>query len=112
MRIVGMEALVRWHHPRRGLLSPGAFLPIAERTGSIIPLGRWVLEHACAQLRAWRDSGLDVPVVTLNLSLMQLQRGDDLLREVATVLTKWNLSPADLEFDVTEDRAVIHQSLQ
>jgi len=101
-RIVGMEALVRWHHPRRGLLGPGVFLPIAERTGSIIALGRWVLEHACAQLRAWRDAGLGVPLVTLNLSLMQLQRGDDLLREVTNVLSKWNLSPADLEFDVTE----------
>jgi EAL domain-containing protein (putative c-di-GMP-specific phosphodiesterase class I) len=102
MKIVGMEALVRWRHPRRGLLGPTAFLPIAERSGSIIPLGRWVLEHACAQLRSWRDAGLSIPLMALNLSLMQLQRGDELLRDVANAVGKWKLAPADLEFDVTE----------
>ena len=102
MTIVGMEALVRWRHPRRGLLSPSAFLPIAERSGSIIPLGRWVLDHACAQLRSWRDAGLTIPLMALNLSLAQLQRGDELLRDVANAVDKWKLAPADLEFDVTE----------
>lgn len=100
--IVGMEALVRWNHPRRGVLGPSAFLSIAERTGMIIPLGRWVLDRACAQIRAWRDAGLNIPLVAINLSLIQLQRGDGLLRDITQALTRWKLEPSDLEFDVTE----------
>lgn len=100
--IVGMEALVRWNHPTRGVLTPGVFLPIAEQTGSIVPMGRWVLEQACRQLRLWRDAGLVVPVMAINLSLSELKNGEDLAREVAAVIARWRLAPADLEFDVTE----------
>jgi diguanylate cyclase (GGDEF)-like protein/PAS domain S-box-containing protein len=100
--IVGMEALVRWNHPRRGLLAAGVFVPIAERSGSIIALGRWVLDRACGQMRAWRDAGLSIPLMAVNLSLLQLQRGKQLLRDVTTTLQKWSLSPCDVEFDVTE----------
>jgi EAL domain-containing protein (putative c-di-GMP-specific phosphodiesterase class I) len=100
--IVGMEALVRWNHPRRGLLGPGVFIPIAERTGTIVALGSWVLDQACRQVRLWRDAGLSVQLMAVNLSLLQLQRGQDLVRDVMATITKWGLSPTDLEFDVTE----------
>jgi diguanylate cyclase (GGDEF)-like protein/PAS domain S-box-containing protein len=100
--IVGMEALVRWNHPRRGLLAPGVFIPIAERTGAIVPLGSWVLDQACRQMRLWRDAGLSVPLMAVNLSLAQLQRGQDLVGEVTATVARWQLAPCDLEFDVTE----------
>jgi len=100
--IVGMEALVRWNHPRKGLLSAGVFVPIAERNGYVVALGRWVIDQACRQMRLWRDDGLTVPLIAINLSLHQLQRGLELLRDVTATLAKWRLSPADLEFDVTE----------
>ncbi len=100
--IVGMEALVRWNHPTRGLLAPGVFVPIAERTGTIVALGRWVLDRACRQMRLWRDEGISVPLIAVNLSLVQLQRGQELVRDVTETIAKWNLSPRDLEFDVTE----------
>ena len=101
-KIVGMEALVRWNHPTRGLLAPGVFVPIAERTGTIVALGRWVLDRACRQMRLWRDEGIHVPLIAVNLSLIQLQRGQELVRDVTEAVAKWNLSPGDLEFDVTE----------
>jgi len=101
-KIVGMEALVRWNHPTRGLLAPAVFVPIAERTGTIVALGRWVLDRACRQMRLWRDQGISVPLIAVNLSLIQLQRGQELVRQVTETLAKWNLSPGDLEFDVTE----------
>lgn len=100
--IVGMEALVRWNHPRKGLLAAGVFVPIAERSGTVIALGRWVLNQACRQVRLWRDAGLTVPLIAVNLSLAQLQRGQELLRDVTATLAKWALSPTDLELDVTE----------
>jgi diguanylate cyclase (GGDEF)-like protein len=101
-RIVGMEALVRWHHATRGLLYPAAFIPIAEKTGTILPLGRWVLNQACRQLHQWRQQGLGPPVVSINLSLAQIKAGSELVNEVARCVTKWGLEPGDLEFDVTE----------
>jgi diguanylate cyclase (GGDEF)-like protein/PAS domain S-box-containing protein len=100
--IVGMEALVRWNHPRRGLLAPGIFIPIAERTGVIVALGNWVLDQACRQMRNWRDAGLTLPLMAVNISLLQLQRGPELLHDVRATLAKWNLLASDLEFDVTE----------
>jgi diguanylate cyclase (GGDEF)-like protein/PAS domain S-box-containing protein len=100
--IVGMEALVRWNHPSRGQLSPGLFIPIAERTGVMVALGRWVLDQACCQLRNWRDQGLNLPLIGVNLSLCELKRGSELVRDVSATLAKWRLAPADLEVDVTE----------
>lgn len=100
--ILGMEALVRWNHPTRGLLAAEAFISLAERIGAVVPLERWVLDQACRQMRAWHDEGLKLPVMAVNLSLAQLGRGRELLKEVADCLAKWNLDPGDLEFDVTE----------
>jgi len=101
-KIVGMEALVRWHHPKRGLLNAGAFIGTAEKTGSIVALGRWVLNQACRQMRQWRDQGMEAPVVAINLSPGQLKNGSELIRDVALAVAKWQLVPSDIEFDVTE----------
>jgi diguanylate cyclase (GGDEF)-like protein len=100
--IVGMEALVRWNHPTRGLLAPAVFIPIAEKTGSIIALGHWVLDAACRQMSIWRNTGLKLPVIAINLSLFQLKSGRELVRDVTETIAKWDLAPSDLEFDVTE----------
>jgi diguanylate cyclase (GGDEF)-like protein/PAS domain S-box-containing protein len=101
-KIIGMEALVRWNHPTRGLLAPAVFLPIAEKTGTMVPLGHWVLDQACRQMKAWRDQGLSLSVMGINLSLHQLKGGQALIRDVTETLAKWGLPASDLEFDVTE----------
>jgi EAL domain-containing protein (putative c-di-GMP-specific phosphodiesterase class I) len=75
---------------------------VAEKTGAILPLGQWVLDRACGQMRAWRDAGRALDVVTIDLSLAQLKNSRELLRDVADALERWELSPADLSFDVTE----------
>jgi diguanylate cyclase (GGDEF)-like protein/PAS domain S-box-containing protein len=100
--IVGMEALIRWNHPTRGQLAPGLFIPIAEKNGSIVALGRWVLDQACRQMSIWRKEKLQLSVIAVNLSLFQLKNGQELVRDVTETLAKWNLVPSDLEFDVTE----------
>jgi diguanylate cyclase (GGDEF)-like protein/PAS domain S-box-containing protein len=100
--IVGMEALIRWNHPTRGLLAPGIFIPIAEKTGTIVALGRWVLDRACRQMSIWRNQGLTLPIIAVNLSLFQLKSGQDLVHDVTQTVAKWGLAPSDLEFDVTE----------
>jgi diguanylate cyclase (GGDEF)-like protein/PAS domain S-box-containing protein len=100
--ILGMEALVRWNHPTRGLLTAESFISLAERIGAVVPLERWVLEQACRQMRAWRDAGLKLPIMAVNVSLTQLNRGPEFLKDVAEALGKWQLAPCDLEFDVTE----------
>ncbi len=100
--VSGMEALVRWQHPKRGLLEAKDFIPIAEKTGSIMPLGRWVLNEACRQLSLWRQEGLALGEITLNLSAVQLKNARALLDEVSAATKQWGLQPSDLEFDVTE----------
>ena len=101
-RIVGMEALVRWNHPERGLLSAGEFIPVAEKTGSIVALGRWVLDRACRQMSLWRGQGMAPPVVAINLSLGQIKNGSELVRDVEQATARWGIDPSALEFDVTE----------
>lgn len=100
--IVGMEALVRWNHPTRGVLAPGVFIPIAEKNGTIVALGEWVLDQACRQMRQWRDEGVAPQVIAVNLSLFQVKNGQELFRSVSATIAKWQLAPSDLEFDVTE----------
>lgn len=101
-KILGMEALVRWNHPERGILRADQFIPAAEKTGTIIALGRWVLERACRQMHQWRKDGMAPPVIAINLSLAQLKSGSELIHDVLETTGKWGLSPADLQFDVTE----------
>jgi diguanylate cyclase (GGDEF)-like protein/PAS domain S-box-containing protein len=101
--IVGLEALVRWRHPTRGLVPPVEFIPLAEETGLIVPLGRFVLEEACRQLHAWivREPARSSLVVSVNLSTYQF-RQPDLSDQVADVLAVTGLEPARLCLEVTE----------
>jgi diguanylate cyclase (GGDEF)-like protein/PAS domain S-box-containing protein len=101
-RIVGMEALIRWNHPTRGLLLPGVFLPIAEKSGMSQSLGRWVLEGACRQLAEWRTARVPVPLIAVNVSLGQIKAGQEFVLDVKHSLARWGLAPTDLELDVTE----------
>ncbi len=97
----GMEALIRWRHPQRGLVPPASFIPIAEETGLIQPLGDWVLEAACACLASWRAAGLGPRRVAVNLSLHQL-RDPALVAKVAASLERHGLGEGDLEIEITE----------
>lgn len=112
-RIVGMEALLRWNHPTRGVLLPEDFLPIAEKYGLMQQLGRWVLGEACRQMAVWRRQGMAVPVVAINVALAQIRMGREFVRDVMDSLYRWALKPADIELDVTElvlARATLAQS--
>nr|WP_221468682.1 EAL domain-containing protein [Cohnella thailandensis] len=100
-RIVGMEALVRWHHPTRGLVPPGEFIPAAEDSGIIVPLGEWVLEEACRQNKEWQEAGLAPIPVSVNLSVRQFSRRD-LIGKIAGVLEATGLDPKYLELEITE----------
>jgi diguanylate cyclase (GGDEF)-like protein/PAS domain S-box-containing protein len=99
--LVGMEALLRWQHPQRGLLAPGAFIALAEDSGLIVPIGQWVLAAACRQVRAWRDAGLQVPRCAINLSARQFVN-DTLVDEVRDALAAHALEPDALEVEITE----------
>ena len=106
-RIVGLEALVRWEHPERGLVPPGSFIPIAEETGLILPIGRWVLETACRQASVWRadpEIGLDL-VMAVNLSPRQF-RHPRLVQDVGQVLAESGLDASGLEVEITEGTAM------
>ena len=100
-RMVGVEALVRWQHPQRGLVPPGEFIPIAERTGLIADIDGWVLRRACRQMVQWQEEGRDLAFVAVNLS-SRLFGQRELYRQVAEVLHETGLDPALLELEVTE----------
>jgi diguanylate cyclase (GGDEF)-like protein/PAS domain S-box-containing protein len=100
-RIVGVEALVRWQHPEAGLLPPGQFIALAERSGHIIPIGEWVLREACRQGRVWADALPQAPVVAVNLSALQFKRGD-VLALVRDALQTSGLPAHLLELELTE----------
>ena len=100
--IVGLEALIRWNHPKRGLMLPDTFIPIAETTGSIVPIGEWVIEKACRQIREWSDLHIAPPVVAVNLSGAQFKLAPSLDRMVAKYLARFNIPPNQLELELTE----------
>ncbi|WP_240647491.1 putative bifunctional diguanylate cyclase/phosphodiesterase [Paenibacillus nanensis] len=104
-RMVGVEALVRWKHPVRGLLSPNTFIPLAEESGMIVQIGDWVLEEACRQNKAWQDAGLPPMPVSVNLSIRQFLQ-HDLASRIAEVLEKTGLEPKYLELEITESMTI------
>lgn len=100
--IAGLEALIRWNHPTRGMLLPATFIPIAETTGYIRTLGQWVIERACRQIHDWHNQGL-IPVrVALNMSAAQFKLDPGLDRVVAGALAKYQLDPDQIELELTE----------
>ncbi|KQV79385.1 hypothetical protein ASD15_18820 [Massilia sp. Root351] len=109
-RIVGMEALVRWQHPELGMVAPNRFIPLAEETGLILPVGAWVLRTACAQLMAWRaggavDGARDALRIAVNVSARQMAE-PDFVQSVADVLAETGLPPACLELELTESQVM------
>ncbi len=100
-RIVGAEALLRWRHPERGLVPPGQFIPAAEDSGLIIPIGTWVLREACRQAHVWQQAGLPRITVAVNLSALQFQRSE-LLDTIQAALAESGLAPEHLELELTE----------
>ena len=109
-RLIGAEALIRWEHPTLGIVPPDRFIPAAEESGLIVPIGEWVLREACRQLSDWRRAGLSVPKVAVNVSPRQLGRGD-LPTLVRRVLAETGLPAADLELEVTESVAALGEAL-
>lgn len=97
----GVEALIRWYHPEKGLISPVEFIPIAEETGDIIQIGLWVVREACKQIRCWLDDGFHPPRVAINIASQQLS-DPQLLSQVHSSLEHYNLTPDMLEIELTE----------
>jgi diguanylate cyclase (GGDEF)-like protein len=106
-RITGVEALVRWQHPQRGLVLPGEFVPAAEETGLILPIGRWVLDEACRQMHAWRalSEQFDSLSLAVNLSGKQLSQ-PDLVDQVSRILHERGLAPSCLKLEITESAII------
>jgi diguanylate cyclase (GGDEF)-like protein/PAS domain S-box-containing protein len=99
--IVGVEALIRWHHPQRGLIPPAQFIPVAEECCLIVPIGRWVMLEACRQARAWQDAGLMPLRIAINISAVEL-RDKDFVANVRSILTETGLEPQRVELELTE----------
>jgi len=100
-RVIGMEALIRWHHPEWGVVSPLEFIPIAESTGMILAIGDWVLREACFQWRRWKDQGLDPGKISVNLSAVQF-RDDDLCPNIHALIADSGMDPEALVLEITE----------
>lgn len=99
--IVGMEALLRWRHPQDGMISPGDFIPLAERHGLMTQLGAWVIEKACAQQSHWRNSAMPKLTIWVNISALQLFQGD-LESQLASCLKRYQLTPSQIGLELTE----------
>jgi diguanylate cyclase (GGDEF)-like protein/PAS domain S-box-containing protein len=106
-RITGAEALLRWTHPSRGLVSPAQFIPVAEDCGLILPIGNWVLREACKQARAWVDAGLSLTSIAVNISAMEF-RHERFLEGVFEILKETGLAPRFLELELTESVLMKH----
>ncbi len=107
--ITGLEALLRWKHPELGFIPPSQFIPIAEQTGLILPIGNWVLRNACRQNKAWQDAGYPPVRMAVNLSLYQFQN-QDLVRLVDDILIETGLNPELLELEITESVAMAEKN--
>ena len=100
-QVFGAEALLRWHHPELGLVQPGKFIPVAEESGLIVPIGEWVIHEACRQAVAWRNEGLPALLIAVNLSAVQFKRGN-VEQTVVDALAKTGHNPAHIELELTE----------
>jgi diguanylate cyclase (GGDEF)-like protein/PAS domain S-box-containing protein len=101
--LTGFEALTRWRHPRRGLVAPSEFIPVAEQTGLILPIGRWAIHEAVAQLKRWRDASPELPPLSMSVNLSGRQLADPrLLEEIAAALEKNAVPPEALRLELTE----------
>jgi len=101
---VGVEALIRWQHPRRGLLPPEKFIDVAEDSGLIVPIGEWVLETACEQLGAWQRALLPSLRMSVNLAVRQMRDGERLFEIVSRALNEAKVDPTTLELELTESK--------
>ncbi len=99
--IEGCEALIRWRHPERGYISPIKFVPLAEETGLIVPIGQWVLETACVQAKRWQEQNLGMRYISVNISSVQFNQ-TDLIDSIKNTLASSGLAPQQLELEVTE----------
>jgi diguanylate cyclase (GGDEF)-like protein/PAS domain S-box-containing protein len=99
--VAGAEALIRWNHPTRGLVSPMTFIPVAEETGLILPIGAWVMREACRQAQSWKHTGLNSGSMAVNVSAIQFRDGN-FLEDVFSILRETGLDPHSLELEVTE----------
>ena len=106
-RVVGVEALLRWRHPERGFIPPAQFIPIAEDTGLILPIGLWVLREACRQSRAWLDAGLPAMPMAVNISAIEF-RSPDFVENIRQTLAQTGLDPHSLELEITESALMKH----
>ena len=106
-RITGVEALIRWNSKELGLVSPAQFIPLAEKTGLIVPIGEWVLKTACAQNKAWQDQGFPPLLMSVNLSPRQF-RQKNLVETIAGALRDTGLDPRLLELEITESMIMLH----
>ncbi|NLL69707.1 MAG: EAL domain-containing protein [Epulopiscium sp.] len=102
---ISVEALIRWNHPTKGMIPPGEFIELAEETGLIVPIGKWVLEEACKQMKQWKEQQVGIQYIAVNLSPRQFQ-DRHLIDTIEKMLQAYNLKSSDLEFEITETVAM------
>ena len=101
--LLGIEALIRWNHPQKGLLTPSSFIPLAEETGLIVELDRWMMRNAMQQFSRWKEEGLNPGRLSMNLSIKQLE-GDNCIAQLNGMLSTYGLDAKDLELEITESQ--------
>jgi diguanylate cyclase (GGDEF)-like protein/PAS domain S-box-containing protein len=99
--IIGVEALIRWHHPEKGIISPADFIPLAEETGLIVPMGKWILREACTQNKKWQEAGYKPIPIAVNISVRQIQ-DEEFVESVIRILDEVGLNPRYLDLEITE----------
>lgn len=117
-QIVGMEALIRWNNKKLGVVSPGEFIPVLEKSGSIVPVGKWILETVCKQMKNWQENGIVFERISVNVSPIQL-KNRSFIKDLQEILNNTEMDPSYIELEITEgtilevnDSAIILQNLQ